>query len=253
MNRILVTLCGRAGSKGFKNKNLKVFCGRPLVYYSLSAIQLFLQKRGDVQADVVLNTDSPELRELVLAKYGFVHPIERPGELAGDKVAKLAVFRHSLAVMEAETGRPYDVHMDFDITSPLRTLADVEGVLNTYLARDDLDVVMSAAKSRRSPFMNMGKREGNYVRQVIQTDITARQGAPVCYDINASLYAFRPAFLQGNTTGRVWDGRCEVYEMEDTGVLDIDSEEDFHLMEAVAGYLFETRPAFAEIRDNIGE
>ena len=36
MNRLLITICGRAGSKGFKNKNLKVFCGKPLVYYSLS-------------------------------------------------------------------------------------------------------------------------------------------------------------------------------------------------------------------------
>ena len=34
MNRLLITICGRAGSKGFKNKNLKTFCGHPLVYYS---------------------------------------------------------------------------------------------------------------------------------------------------------------------------------------------------------------------------
>lgn len=27
--RILITVCGRAGSKGFANKNLKTFCGRP--------------------------------------------------------------------------------------------------------------------------------------------------------------------------------------------------------------------------------
>ncbi len=251
MQHILITLCGRAGSKGFLNKNLKVFCAKPLVYYSLAAIELFMQKRKDIQADVVLNTDSDALRDLVLAKYPFVRPIARPAQLSGDTVPKLAVFRHSLDVMRAETGKTYDVHMDFDITSPLRTLADVEGVLDTYQARDDLDVVLSAAKSRRSPFMNMGMREGAYVRQVIKTDITARQAAPVCYDINASLYAFRPAFLRQNTTGRVWDGRCEVYEMEDTAVLDIDSEEDFHLMEAVAGYLYQTRPAFAQIRDAI--
>ena len=36
MKKLLITICGRAGSKGFKNKNLKTFCGRPLVYYSLA-------------------------------------------------------------------------------------------------------------------------------------------------------------------------------------------------------------------------
>ena len=29
MKRLLITICGRAGSKGFKNKNLKNFCGKP--------------------------------------------------------------------------------------------------------------------------------------------------------------------------------------------------------------------------------
>ena len=34
----LFTVCGRAGSKGFKNKNLKSMLGVPLVYYNLAAI-----------------------------------------------------------------------------------------------------------------------------------------------------------------------------------------------------------------------
>ena len=37
---ILFTLCGRAGSKGFKNKNLKTFLGVPLVYYSIAIIDM---------------------------------------------------------------------------------------------------------------------------------------------------------------------------------------------------------------------
>ena len=41
--RLLISVCGRAGSKGFANKNLKTFNGHPLVYYTLSAAELFLQ------------------------------------------------------------------------------------------------------------------------------------------------------------------------------------------------------------------
>ena len=36
MKNILITICGRAGSKGFKNKNLKTFLGTPLVYYTVA-------------------------------------------------------------------------------------------------------------------------------------------------------------------------------------------------------------------------
>ena len=41
---ILFTICGRAGSKGIKNKNIRKFVGKPLPYYTISAIDLFLKK-----------------------------------------------------------------------------------------------------------------------------------------------------------------------------------------------------------------
>ena len=37
--KILFTICGRAGSKGIKNKNIRMFCGKYLVHYSISAIE----------------------------------------------------------------------------------------------------------------------------------------------------------------------------------------------------------------------
>ena len=67
MKRVLITICGRAGSKGFRNKNLTTFCEKPLVYYTLSAAFLFKAARPDVAVDVCLNTDSELLVELVKA------------------------------------------------------------------------------------------------------------------------------------------------------------------------------------------
>ena len=69
MKRLLITICGRAGSKGFKNKNLKNFCGKPLVYYSLSAAELFIKNHTELEVDIALNTDSEDLAKLVAAEY----------------------------------------------------------------------------------------------------------------------------------------------------------------------------------------
>ena len=252
MNRVLFTVCGRAGSKGFKNKNLKTFCGRPLVHYTLSAIELFLAERNDLDADVVLNTDSGLLRDLALGSYPEVNFLHRPPELAGDAVAKMQVFQQSLTAMEEKKNKTYDYLMDLDITSPLRTVADVAGCFAALEAREELDLVMSACKSRRNPYMNMAQRgEDGFVHQVVQSKVVARQQAPVCYDLNASLYTFRREFLRTNQSGFLWDGRCDIFEMEDTAVLDIDSEEDFEMMELIARHLYATRKEFAEVRDNI--
>ena len=64
---ILMTICGRAGSKGFKGKNLKIFHGNALIWYTLAVIDLF-KSQTDANVDVALNTDSEELK-LIVKKY----------------------------------------------------------------------------------------------------------------------------------------------------------------------------------------
>ncbi len=250
-SRVMLTICGRAGSKGFKNKNLKTFCGKPLVHYSLSAAELFKKLRPDLTVDLVLNTDSGLLRELVQSAYPEVVCLPRPAALSGDTVPKMAVFQHSLRVMEERRAAPYDLHIDLDITSPLRTAADIAACVERAEASPELDVVMSAVKSRRSPYMNMAKREDDHVTQVIATRFTARQQVPQCYDLNASIYVFRRRFLLENETGFLWDGNCDIVEMMDTAVLDIDSEEDFELMEILARHFYAQLPQYARVRENI--
>ena len=53
--KILFTICGRAGSKGIHNKNIKTFCEFPLPLYSLSALDLYLTKHPECDADIALN------------------------------------------------------------------------------------------------------------------------------------------------------------------------------------------------------
>ena len=178
MNRLLITICGRAGSKGFKNKNLKTFCGHPLVYYSLSAAELFIKKHPELHIDIALNTDSPELAELVAAKYPEVIFLPRGEELGGDRVPKMAVYQDSLHRMEERTGQPYDWYMDLDITSPLRTESDIENAFAKKQSRDDLDLVFSVCEARRNPWFNMVKTVDDHVEQVCKSEFTGRQQAP---------------------------------------------------------------------------
>ncbi|MBQ4093484.1 MAG: acylneuraminate cytidylyltransferase family protein [Oscillospiraceae bacterium] len=253
MKKLLITVCGRAGSKGFRNKNLKTFCGKPLLYYTLSAAELFSKANKDVQADICLNTDSPELAELAAAKYPEVVFLPRGEELGGDTVPKMAVFQDSLARMEQKNGYTYDYVMDLDITSPLRTAADVQNAYAAKAERDDLDLVFSVTHSRRNPYFNMVRDCGDHVEKVIESPYTARQQAPAIYDLNASIYVFSRDFLAENKTGILWDGKIGVSQMMDTAVLDIDSEEDFLLMEVIANHLFSRYEGFAAVRDNIRE
>ena len=125
MEHVLVTICGRAGSKGFKNKNLKIFDGLPLSHYSLAAAKLFERQNPQLSVDICLNTDSELLINTVVEKYPEVSVLRRPQELCGDVVPKMMVYQHSLREMERRTGQRYAHLIDLDITSPLRQEQDV--------------------------------------------------------------------------------------------------------------------------------
>lgn len=250
--QILFTLCGRAGSKGFKNKNLKVFLGSPLVYYSVAAINGYIQKHPEDSVDVVLNTDSEDLISLVnTQKQVMFEVVRREASLSGDSVPKVAVIKDCLVRMEGMTNQKYDMVVDLDITSPLRTIVDVENAVQEKQSRNDVDVVFSVTESRRNPYFNMVKEENGYYAKAISSNFTARQQAPAFYDMNASIYAYSPAALVSKEPSGFFNDKCDVIVMKDTGILDIDSEEDFEMMQVIAGYLFENDAEFKKLKESV--
>lgn len=234
---ILFTVCGRAGSKGFRNKNLKEMNGVPLVFYTLAAIHLFSERNAHHNVMVALNTDSRPLTDMVMKQnvLGNVLYVERKTELAGDKVAKVDVIRDTYM----ETGKKFDVIVDLDITSPLRRVVDIENILLVYRSNESYELVTSVVKARRSPYFNMVEKKGDYYKKVCESSFTTRQESPESYELNASMYAYRPSFLNSEITDTILDHRCGVSVMEDYLVLDIDSEEDFRMMEFLHRYYIE--------------
>ena len=245
---ILFTICARAGSKGVKGKNTKIFCGKPLVNYTLAAYELFCEKYGDRAEHIflALNTDSELLFEQVNENKIEYIPIKRDDSLAGDFVGKMDVIRDTLVKCEEQKDMQFDVIIDLDLTSPLRTVADVEGTLNVLLANPQADISYSVTHARRLPDFNMvRKNENGFYEQVIKSNYVSRQQAPDYYDMNASIYAYRRAYLLNGPSSE--EVKELIWKMKDTGVLDIDSEEDFELMQIIAEYFFDKKDGYREI------
>ena len=247
--QILMTICGRAGSKGIPEKNVRDFLAYPLPYYTFSAIELYKKSNPEDRIDVAVNTDSEKLIEIAKNNpFVDVEIIVREEELGSDRVPKPAVIYSTLVKMKDRFQTHYDMVVDLDLTSPLRKVEDIAHLIEKQKACH-ADVTFSVTDSRRNPYFNMVMKTEHGYRKVIASDFVARQQAPEIFDMNASLYAYSPAFLR--TQKGVLDGYCEVILMEDTGILDLDHRNDFELMQVIARYLFETRAGFAEIYENI--
>lgn len=167
-------------------------------------------------------------------EYGIEYTyIPRKAELAGDIVGKTDVIRDTLYELEQLKKIKYDIVVDLDLTSPLRNVEDIKGTIELVEKNENCNYAYSVVESRRNPYFNMvcQNKEGFYER-VIQADYTCRQQVPVCYDMNASIYAMEREYLIDLNIKR----HALIWIMEDMGVLDIDSERDLELMQIVAKY-----------------
>ena len=247
--KILFTICGRAGSKGIKNKNIRNFLDNPLPLYTISAIDLCLKQMPDVDYEIAVNTDSEELKEICEKnELRKITCLKRKEELAGDKVGKVAVIEDTLRRLEENGGR-FVMVIDLDLTSPLRKKNDLLNVIHEK-SNHDFDVVFTCTDSRRNPYFNMVKKnKDGFFELVISSDYTARQQAPELFDMNASIYAYSPSFLKEKKT--IFEGKCGMVKMQDTGILDLDHENDFTLMEVIAKWLYENNKEYNAIYENI--
>lgn len=245
MKSLLFTICGRAGSKGLKSKNCLDFSGLPLVLYSISVIDLF-KKQSDDSVTIALNTDSDELRDIVESQYDATI-VPRKTDIADDSASKYEVIKDSYNYL-VHQNKSFDYIIDLDITSPLRTLKDLVNIVNT-IADSDYDCVCSVVESRRNPYFNMVERVGDSVKLVKPANYTARQQTPKVYDLNASMYAFKPHYLQVHHS--IFEGDLGIVEMQDYCVLDIDSSEDYEWMQLIHKALLKKDSEIQEVYNNI--
>ena len=220
----ICTLCARGGSKGVKNKNLRLINNKPLLAYSL-----YHAKASKLFSAIAVSSDSEAILELA-HQYGASHLIRRPAELATDQAAKIPAIQHCVAAVEKEIGRTCDTVVDLDATSPLRFVTDIQGSVD-LLEKENATNVITASPARRSPYFNLIEIDENgapHLSKKMETPVVRRQDAPASYDMNASIYVWRRNSLFEQT--KLFLPSSRVFLMPEERSLDIDSEFDFELV-----------------------
>lgn len=231
---LLISICARGGSKGIPGKNVKMLHGKPLIAYTVGHALQFGEKNNAV---VTLSTDSEEIRS-VAAEHGLQTDYLRPDTLATDQAGKEAAMRDVLQYEEKRAGKKFDMLLDLDVTSPLRTLEDLEEGLKIMEAHPEALNLFSVNPAHRNPYFNMVEEgRGGYfhLSKIPDQPILSRQTAPKVYDLNASFYYFRRAFFDKGFKTPFSD-RALVYVMPHV-CFDLDEPKDFHLLE----YLMEKK------------
>ncbi|MCB1995977.1 MAG: pseudaminic acid cytidylyltransferase [Burkholderiaceae bacterium] len=96
----LAIIPARGGSKRIPRKNVKPFCGKPMIGYAIDAA-----RRAEVFDRIVVSTDDAEIADVARAA-GAEVPFMRPDELANDQAATVPVIAHAIGALAAGGSAP---------------------------------------------------------------------------------------------------------------------------------------------------
>lgn len=87
----IAVIPARGGSKRIPRKNIRMFCGKPIIAYSIAAAQ-----QTELFDQIVVSTDDEEIAS-VAREFGATTPFIRPKEIADDFTGTNAVVKHAVA------------------------------------------------------------------------------------------------------------------------------------------------------------
>lgn len=132
----LAIIPARGGSKRIPHKNIREFCGKPMIAHSIEAAAC-----SGLFDRIVVSTDDEEIAA-VARSYGAEIPFMRPAAIADDMATTGQVMRHAVAALQTDA-QLYSAICCIYATAPFLHTPDLaEGVQK--LAAGDLDYVFSA-------------------------------------------------------------------------------------------------------------
>lgn len=228
MKNILYTICARGGSKGIPKKNIKNLNGRPLIDYSIKCAEIVKNSIGGI---IELSSDDPEIINCSKS-LGLISEYIRPDYLADDKAGKVDAINDLLKYCEIKYKIRFDFVVDLDVSSPLRTVNDVEKAINIMERNSDALTLFSVNEANKNPYFNMVEEteEGFYILSKNMDSVTlSRQTAPKVYELNASIYVYNRSFFDLGSN-KVITSKSLILPMDHI-CFDLDHQIDFDFME----------------------
>lgn len=220
-------ITARGGSKRIPNKNIKDFCGKPIIAYSIATAL-----DSGIFDEVMVSTDSPEIAEIA-KEYGASVPFMRSPSASTDYATTVDVL-HEVLSTYAEQGKNFDFMCCLYPTAPFVTVEKLRVACTTFMesGMDMLEpVVAFSYPPQRSFSIEAGLLAYNYPEHVR----TRSQDLPIWYhDVGLfyfySVKAFRRSVESSEQGG--YDLRCVPFVMNEMEVQDIDTIMDWQLAEA---------------------
>lgn len=218
-------ITARGGSKRIPRKNIKDFCGKPIIAYSIDAA-----KTSGIFDEVMVSTDDEEIAEIA-RKFGATVPFMRSTETADDYATTEEVLQEVLAEYE-KRGQLFDMMCCLYPTAPFVTACCLRKAY-TIFGKYHADELIPVVKFSYPPQRGFVIRNGILVYERPQFMQSRSQDLELLYHDAGQFYFYDTiAFLKSIREHYIL--RSIPMILKDSEVQDIDTIEDWNL--AVSKY-----------------
>ena len=215
----------RSGSKGLKDKNIRLLNGKPMLAYSIEAAI-----KSNCFSVVHVSTDSEKYSKIAKL-WGADQRFLRKKENALDYSSTWDVVREVLQRYK-ELGYSFDCFMILQPTSPLRTIQNIKDSFE-LLKIKNANAIVSVCEADHSPYIVNSLPKNNSMNHFLRTDInkSRRQDMGKFYRINGAIYLSKvEPFLENND---IYSQNCFAYVMKKDESIDVDDIYDFKYAELI--------------------
>ncbi len=217
----IAIITARGGSKRIPKKNIREFCGKPVIAYSIEAAIA-----SQVFDSVMVSTDSKEISDIALS-YGAEVPFMRSPETSNDYATTADVLREVL-MRYKESGKSFEIFACLYPTAPFITAEELQDAM-VKLKTENADTVLPVVAYSFPPQRGFIEANG-YLRWMYpEHECTRSQDLEKIYHDAGQYYICRTeSFLKKGTL--IMPKTAPVIK-EEMMVQDIDTEEDWKLAE----------------------
>ena len=213
----IAVIPARGGSKRIPRKNIRDFCGKPIIAYTIEALQ-----QSGVVDRIWISTDDEEIAE-VAKSFGAEIPFWRPAELSTDSATTLPVIVHAVKEMINRDLKPECICCAY-ATAPLMKSYVIENALQKL--QNHHGYVFPATRYSYPIWRSFSLNEDECVDLIFPEKIKTRsQDLPsVWHDAGQFYWGTKKVWLEEIP---MIDKHSKVIPLPNWQVIDIDVEEDW--------------------------
>ncbi len=227
--KVLAVIPARGGSKGVKNKNIRLIGGKPLIYWSILEAS-----KSKLISEFYVSTDSKDIQKISEAYKANI--LLRPSHLADDSTSMNETLQFLYKQLE-NLDKVFDIIVLLQPTAPFRSSEHIDLAIQKFIQSKNAKSLVSVYKVEDTHPARMYKLDNNecLIKVMNEPESYLRQDLDEMYHRNGAIYICTSKLLKEK--GKLTCDNPLAFIMTKEDSINIDDEQDLE----IANFLMEKK------------